>query len=169
VTTGRLLATGLGLGYLRPASGTWGSLPPPVLVLALLAGSVSRLWVEAALVGLGVVFGWACLHWGHRAEKHFGRKDPRQVVADEIAGQSLALLALPWDMAGDDRAFRWNVGLALTGFVAFRVLDVLKPPPAGSLQRLPGGTGILVDDLVAGFYALVITQIAARWLLPMGV
>ena len=86
------LVTVFGLGRLRPAPGTWGSLPPPLLVLALLWSGAALWVVNLTLVLLGAAFGIACARFGHLAEQRYGAKDPRQVVADETAGQCVALL-----------------------------------------------------------------------------
>ena len=77
-----------------------------------------------------------------------GKKDPSHVVIDEVAGQLLTLVACP---------IVWQALLA--GFILFRVFDIVKPPPVRSLERLPEGTGIVVDDLGAGAYALIILQL----------
>jgi len=77
-----------------------------------------------------------------------GEKDPSHVVIDEVAGQLVTLIACP---------ILWKPLLA--GFILFRVFDILKPPPVRQLERLPEGTGIVVDDLGAGVYALLVLQI----------
>jgi phosphatidylglycerophosphatase A len=77
-----------------------------------------------------------------------GRKDPSHVVIDEVAGQLVTFLACP---------IMWQALLA--GFILFRVFDIVKPPPVRSLERLPEGTGIVVDDLGAGVYALIVLQL----------
>lgn len=168
-----LLLTAGGLGHMRPASGTWGSTPPPALALVLVftlggdgitAGDIRV--IDAALVVLALIFSWACVAFGGLAEARFGRKDPGQVVADEVAGQAIVLLALPWRPFTDTSSFVWNTAVAATAFFAFRVCDIVKPPPANGLQRLPAGWGILVDDLVAGAYALIATQLIVRLVLP---
>jgi phosphatidylglycerophosphatase A len=157
------LVTTFGLGYMRPASGTWGSMPPVVVAAALIwagLGPHAAPWTyHLVLAGILVVFSLACLVMGDRAEARFLKKDPGQVVADETAGQCLSLAWLPASaLATPGRA-----ALTLLGaFVAFRAMDVIKPWPARQLQRLPGGWGILVDDLFAGLYAAVIVQIVAR-------
>lgn len=169
-----LAVTAGGLGFLRPASGTWGSLPPAV-VAALLAVFGAPGWqidlVLVLLLGIGVV---ACLRFGRSAEAIMGKKDPGQVVADEIAGQALTLLALPWAIADgwagsptlpvDITPMAFNIGLAVVGFLLFRIFDILKPPPANGLQRLGGGMGILVDDLIAGAMAAAVLQIGVRFI-----
>jgi len=81
-------------------------------------------------------------------ERASGRKDPNHIVIDEVAGQLVALIACP---------MTWQALLA--GFILFRGFDVLKPPPVRMLERLPNGTGIVVDDLGAGVYALIALQL----------
>jgi len=76
-------------------------------------------------------------------------------------------LFLPWKPMIDSEGWIWNIALAATAFFAFRILDIIKPPPAFQAQRFRAGWGILVDDLIAGVYALLITQGVARLLLPM--
>ncbi len=168
-----LAVTAGGLGFLRPASGTWGSLPPAV-VAALLAIFGASGWqidlVLVLLLGIGCV---ACLRFGRSAEAIMGKKDPGQVVADEVAGQAVTLLALPWAIADGWAGspvlpegvtpMAFNIGLAVVGFLLFRIFDILKPPPANGLQRLGGGMGILVDDLIAGAMAAAILQIGVRF------
>ena len=78
-------------------------------------------------------------------EKHFGTKDPHPVVADEYLTFPLCVIGLP--------PAPWIFAIA---FVTNRVLDIVKPFPARSLQRLPGGVGIVVDDIVSSFYSLAV-------------
>jgi phosphatidylglycerophosphatase A len=84
------------------------------------------------------------------AERAPARKDPGAIVIDEVAGMALSVLLLPR-----------TAGVLLAAFVLFRVFDVVKPYPANALQRLRGGAGVMLDDLVAGVYALV-ALLAAR-------
>ena len=77
-----------------------------------------------------------------------GKKDPPHVVIDEVAGQLVTLIACP---------IHWKALLA--GFILFRAFDIVKPPPIRSLEKLPEGTGIVVDDLGAGVYGLVVLQL----------
>lgn len=168
------LITGFWLGRLRPAPGTIGSLPPVLLamILAWLLGPrISNVEYVAAinltLAVTALIFSVVCLRHGRAAEARFGLKDPPDVVADEIAGQSIALLFLPWRSGPETSALIWNLVIAGTAFVAFRAMDIIKPPPARALQRLSGGAGILVDDLFAGLYALGLVQIMARWVWPI--
>jgi phosphatidylglycerophosphatase A len=85
------------------------------------------------------------------AEKIFNRKDARCIVIDEICGMLLALIFIPYD-----------VKLVIIAFILFRVLDALKPYPAGKLQNLKGGIGIMSDDIVAGLYTNIILQLVLR-------
>jgi phosphatidylglycerophosphatase A len=156
----RHLLTVFGLGHMPIASGTWGSLPAAGIALGLAIVIGPHWTIDGVLVLTGLLFSIACVRFGDSAEEEFGRKDPGQVVADEMAGQCVALLLLPWR----EDALLYNAALAATGFLAFRFFDILKPPPANGLQRIPGGWGILIDDLVAGVYALIVTQLAARFL-----
>jgi phosphatidylglycerophosphatase A len=151
--------TGLGTGYLRPASGTWGSIPPVLLALGLAAINAEPRVIDALVAIAGIVFAASCLISGERAEIHFGQKDPKSVVADEVAGQALALLWIPWESGLTLR----NLMMAGSAFLLFRMFDILKPPPARQLERLPFGTGILLDDLVAGAFAAAAVQIVYRF------
>jgi phosphatidylglycerophosphatase A len=71
-------------------------------------------------------------------------KDPQFVVIDEVAGQMIALIAVP---------LAWKTFLA--GFILFRAFDIIKPPPVRQLEKLPDGTGIMLDDVAAGIFALI--------------
>lgn len=155
----KLIVSGLGTGYLPVAPGTWGCLPPAALFLAVAwATGGSVLWASVAMGALAVASSGACVLLGAFSERTYGRKDPSQCVIDEWAGQSLALIAMP---LGDGR---WPDLLiaAGTAFLAFRLFDILKPPPARRMERLPLGWGVLLDDLVAGVYAGVTAQLAVR-------
>ncbi|MBX3355192.1 MAG: phosphatidylglycerophosphatase A [Phycisphaeraceae bacterium] len=155
---GRLTVTAMGLGHLRPAPGTWGSLPPVVVAMLLLALGAPWWAISASMALLVVVASWLCVHFGSGAERTFGRKDPSQVVIDEVAGQAVALLVLPWWwLEGETIVGHLTMPqtvVAIAAFFLFRAFDIVKPPPARGLQRLGGGVGILIDDLLAGAYAL---------------
>ena len=139
------LATGLGSGFSPVAPGTAGTLvavPPAFLLTALLP---NRPLVQAAVVGLTI----ALAIWSAGvAAPGFGRKDPSQIVVDEIAGYFVAVAFLP---AG------W-VTLA-AAFALFRLFDITKPPPCRWAEGLPGGLGIVADDLIAGLYANLVLRI----------
>jgi phosphatidylglycerophosphatase A len=158
-----LLITTFGLGHMRPASGTWGSMPTVVLAAALMfAGAgpaASPVLYHAVLIACMLIFCIACLVGGREAEAAFGKKDPGQAVADETAGQAIPLLFLPAVATSTTNHTLLTLALA---FVAFRVFDIIKLPPARQLQRLKGGIGILIDDLIAGVHALIVVQIVTR-------
>jgi phosphatidylglycerophosphatase A len=167
---GRMMITAFGLGYLRPAPGTWGSLPPVVMVLMLLAvirqqpSATIDTYINIALVVLASIFAVACLRFGRQAEELLGQKDPGTVVADEVCGQSIALLALPWEPMLSWLEIRHDILLAFGAFIAFRLMDILKPPPARQVQRVHGGAGILIDDIIAGVYALMLVKLVLYWM-----
>jgi phosphatidylglycerophosphatase A len=153
----QLSLTAGGLGLLRPAPGTWGSLPPVIVASAMAWFQSGPVAIHIVLVLLLLAGSVSCLAFGDQGEQIFGKKDPGAVVADEVAGQAITLLALPWPSDVESIAI-----VAAIGFVTFRVMDIIKPPPARGLQRLRGGLGILVDDLIAGVYAAVVTQLLVR-------
>jgi phosphatidylglycerophosphatase A len=132
---------------LRPGPGTWGSLAT-VLLWWLLASHLppaARIPVIALLITVVVAIG---IPAATLEERGCGKKDPSHVVIDEVAGQLLTLVACP---------IVWQALLA--GFILFRAFDIVKPPPVRSLERLPEGTGIVVDDLGAGIYGLIVLQL----------
>lgn len=156
----RFVLTAGGLGMLRYAPGTWGSLPPVVLAFAMASLAVEPWMMTVTLALLGLAGSIACVRFGQFGEQLFHRKDAPEIVADEVAGQCIALLFLPWRVPVDGQDWLVNLGLAVGAFAAFRLFDITKPPPANGLQRLPAGWGVLADDLVAGAYALLVMQVA---------
>lgn len=143
-----LVATFGGAGYAPVAPGTVAS-AVGALVLWLIPFSGPGLAIF--LVAVTVAGVWAA----SRVERLLGAHDPGAIVIDEVAGLTLALLAAPrtWPV----------VGLA---FVVFRLFDVVKPFPARAAERLPGGIGVMADDLVAGLYTLIVLLVlsaAAGW------
>jgi phosphatidylglycerophosphatase A len=160
----RLLLTGLGTGYLPLAPGSWGSAAVCGIYLALaFACTPEPLCLHAALLAIVAAASLVCVRFGPSLEQAFGKTDPRQCTADEWAGQAVTLLLLP---AGATWTRRLVV--AGTAFVLFRLFDVVKPPPARRLERLPCGWGVLLDDLVAAVYANLAAQLLLRlWLLRL--
>jgi phosphatidylglycerophosphatase A len=162
------MVTVFGLGYLRPAPGTWGSLPSVVIAAALIAagaGPAGKAWVYWVVLGaVALVFTAACVALGDKAEARFWKKDPSQVVADETAGQAVTLLFLPPAAALSSRPGVTACWLLLA-FLAFRAMDIVKPWPARQIQSVPGGWGVVLDDLVAGVYAGLVVLVAAEWFL----
>ncbi len=142
-----LVATFFGAGRLKPGPGTWGSLAT-VIVWALLSWRIpvaDRTWATIVAAAVATLIG---IPAATRVARASGLKDPQFVVIDEVAGQLVALIAVP---------LAWKTSLA--GLILFRVFDILKPFPIRRLERLPEGTGIVVDDLGAGLYALAIMHL----------
>jgi|SRR5215213_2579545 len=134
-----------GVGYLPVAPGTFGSLVGVGLFLLL------RFWPLQALAVLVVtILGvWAAT----RTERLLRLKDPGIVVADEVAGQMLALLPVSFASIGPQRSS------IIVSFILFRLFDIFKPYPARQFEVLRGGLGIMADDLVAGAYGAIGTAI----------
>ncbi len=158
------LLTTFGLGHMRPFPGTWGSIPPVLLALLLIAVGAAPhdhpLLFNAVMLAIVLIFGHVCVHQGDLAEAWFGRKDPSEVVADETAGQALVLMLLPISQPHDGASWARAATVLLIAFVAFRVLDIVKPWPARGLQRIAGGWGVLIDDLVVAIPAWGVVQLA---------
>ena len=137
MTPARLVASFLGSGLVKFAPGTMGSLA------ALLPG-IALLWASPIALGAGVLVATVAGLWAIRAAG--AQDDPGWVVIDEVAGQWIALLALPHPSL---------VG-ALAAFALFRLFDITKPGPIGWAERLPGALGVMADDLLAGAVAAVL-------------
>jgi phosphatidylglycerophosphatase A len=147
------LATGFGLGYLPKAPGTWGTLlalPIHYLIVQLpLQGYISAI---AIIIVIAIVSAGS-------AEKILDKPDPGIVVIDEVAGMLIAMIAIP------AHPLAW-----LLAFTLFRLFDILKPFPVNFFdQRFHGGLGIVLDDLMAGLYALASLQLLWPLLLRAGV
>ena len=105
-------------------------------------------------LGLALVMTLAAVPICHAAERFFARKDDGRIVADEYLTFPLCVLGLPWP------EHPWLLAVA---FATNRAMDILKPPPARQIQRLPGGIGIVADDAISCLYALGINHLVA-WL-----
>jgi phosphatidylglycerophosphatase A len=168
-----LAVTTFGVGYLPLAPGTWGSMVGVAIYLAVgwlesnyLAGFGAKGWTQEQLkawihAGNLVVFLLFCLLgiWAaSRSTKLFKHKDPSQAVVDEVMGQLIVFLFIPFDT-------HWYFVLA--GFLLFRLFDIWKPYPIDSLQNLPTGIGVCADDILAGVYGgaclSVIYAVALTW------
>jgi phosphatidylglycerophosphatase A len=173
-----------GVGYLPLAPGTWGSLVGVVLYCYLQKAyfdfqflAFEHHWIDANVFGealfrdsflfipvlllligiVSLVGTWAA----SRTERLTARKDPHVVVIDEVAGQMLAFVFLSIH-------YVTLTGLII-GFVAFRVFDIVKPYPARRFEALPGGLGIMADDLVAGAYAALLVSVYQFFSLSGGI
>ncbi len=144
----RWVASGAGAGFLPKAPGTWGSLAAAAAGAFLLA--IGGRWLLAAGIVLASLAGfWAIPRAG-------GDADPGWVVIDEVAGMWLAMLPLnrPGPLA------------ILVAFALFRLLDITKPGPIGSLDRIPGRVGVMGDDLAAGLAAAMLLWVLRTTVLP---
>lgn len=147
----RLIATAGGLGYLPWAPGTWGTLFGVALAWALRALPLGAYLAVIALVTLAGTWA-ACV-----ADRSWDTHDSGRIVIDEVAGYLLTVALL-------DRA-RWAP--LLVGFLVFRLLDILKPPPIRWLdRRVPGGLGVMLDDLAAGLLGAALLQLASATVAP---
>ena len=143
-----VVATACGAGYAPLAPGTVGS---ALTVLILWFAQLSLVGSIVFLIAVTLGGTWAA----HHAERLLGRKDPGAIVIDEVAGMTLSVVA-----------FRPTLAVLVIGFVLFRIFDVVKPFPAYASQRVPGGVGVMIDDLIAGAYALglvVLLRLIVGW------
>lgn len=135
-------ATFFYIGYLPVGPGTIGTLGAAALYY--LISDFSLLAYSLFLLGIIIFSVWAA----GEAEKSLGKVDPQQIVIDEVCGYLVTMLLVPPTLT--------NI---IIGFVLFRLFDIAKPPPIAKLERLPGGFGIVMDDVLAGVYANVVLQI----------
>lgn len=142
-----LIATFFGVGHLQPGSGTWAA---AITVIAWWAAShlVAPRWLLSveAIVALAITL--IGIPPSTTVARESGRKDPGFVVIDEVAGQMISLIGVP---------LNWKYLLA--SFILFRGFDIVKPFPLRRLERLPGGTGIMMDDVGAGLYVVLLLHI----------
>ena len=148
-----LIGTFFGAGLLRPGPGTYGSAAAVLLWLGTahvlhpnpLALTYGTILAAIAATVLGIPAATI-------VARESGREDPGHVVIDEVAGQLIALIAM-----------RPTLPQALVAFFLFRAFDIGKPPPIRLLERLPAGTGIMLDDVAAGLLALLCGQLVLRF------
>ena len=145
----RLVATGGGTGYAPVAPGTVGSLACAVLVWFFLPEVTGASTPAAvAVVVLSTLAFVAMAIWtADLAEREFGH-DSSRIVVDEFAGFLVAVLLLPKTLL-----------IMIVAFLIFRVMDIVKPVPAGRAESLPGGIGIVMDDVVAGIYTNLLLRL----------
>jgi len=145
--------TFFGAGLLQPGPGTYGSIAAVLLWYA--AAHILHPTPAALAIGTAVAAMIATLVGIPAATlvaRESGREDPGHVVIDEVAGQLIALIAIPAD---------WRH--AALSLLLFRLFDIFKPPPVRRLERLPSGTGIMLDDVAAGLFALAVAQLLHIW------
>jgi len=142
------LASGFGSGFFPIAPGTVGT-----LVAMGLYSFLSRLPSFLFLI-TSIAFVFLSVWIADRAERRLKEKDPSCVVIDEIAGYFITMTLVPWSWAN-----------AWMGFLFFRLFDIVKPFPIRRIDRtVPGGCGIVLDDVLAGVYANIVLQVIMRWL-----
>lgn len=139
-----VFATGLGSGYAPVASGTFGT-----AACAALLFPVRSLLGPLVDVALSVVLTLVAIVSADAVSRAIAIKDPKIVVIDEFAGYVVTLAFLP-------KTWPWF----LAAFFVFRALDVIKPPPCRRLEHLPGGVGIVLDDVMAGVYGCALLHLA---------
>ena len=142
-----LVATFFGVGHLQPGAGTWAA---AITVLLWWGAShwIPPSWLVAVAIMASAAITLLGIPTSTVVARESGIKDPGFVVIDEVAGQMIALIGVP---------LHWKYLLA--GFILFRSFDIVKPFPLRRLEKLPGGTGIMLDDVGAGLYALVLLQV----------
>ncbi len=150
MTAARLIGTVCGVGYLRPAPGTWGSLA--ALPLAWLLHMLGGFPLLAIATGAAFVGGlWATRVMTAAQDNH----DPSEIVIDEVVGQFIALWAISYPS--------WAHGIEITalwpgwiaGFLLFRLFDITKPGPVGWADRRNDAMGVMLDDVIAGLFAAI--------------
>ncbi|MFC4215213.1 phosphatidylglycerophosphatase A [Pseudophaeobacter arcticus] len=156
MTLASVMATVGGIGYLRPAPGTWGSLAAlplayglhqwggfPLLALATLICTVIGIWATAAMT------------------RGQANHDPSEIVIDEVAGQWLAIWAISYPAWAHDISITALWPGWVTAFVLFRLFDIWKPGPVGWADRKEGPVGVMMDDIIAGFLAALGVMVLA--------
>ena len=140
----QFIATFCYLGKLPLAPGSWGSLGALILWVFLPPSYALQMMVIIILFSIGVIS-------SKKMADAMGDHDPSDVVIDEAVGMGISLFMLPH-----------NLGLYVTAFLLFRLFDILKPSFIYQVQNLPGGWGIMLDDVIAGIFTLgIVTGIAS--------
>lgn len=146
-----LIATFFNIGCAKPGPGTWASLATVLLWRGLAPYASSHGRVAAAIV-TSIAVTLIGIPAATQVARALGKKDPSIVVIDEVAGQMIALVGAALD---------WKSMLA--ALILFRVFDITKPFPLRRLEHLPEGTGIMLDDVGAGLYALALMQLGRHF------
>src|SRR5947209_19497412 len=132
---------------MRPGPGTWASAVTVVLCAAV-AYDLTPSLRTPVVIALALFVTLIGIPAATRVARAFSLKDPQFVVIDEVAGQLIALIAVP---------LAWKTFLA--GLILFRAFDIVKPPPVRQLEKLPEGAGIMLDDVAAGLYAFIVMHL----------
>jgi len=162
----RLLASCFGLGWLPLAPGSWGSLPPTIIFTLICYFGTSTISLSIIMAALVLAGSIVCVKFAPAVITMTGKNDPGEIVADEIAGQSVTFLTVGF-LAIETFSTKQILGIAALGFLLYRAFDAVKPWPIHKFEKLPAGWGILADDLMAGVYAgvalLLCLSLYARW------
>ena len=154
----RLLASCFGLGRLPVAPGTWGSLPVVVIFAIMCQFHLSVPSITIVMAALALAGSVICVKFAPAAIAATGKDDPGEVVADELAGQAITYLCIPFFIPVILTPGQVCI-ITSTGFLLFRLFDIAKPWPIRKLEKLPKGWGILADDLLAGVFAAIVLLI----------
>ena len=137
----KLIGSGFYTGYIPFASGTWGSLA--ALIIYLIPGFEKPVIIIPAII-VFIILG---IFTGNKFDVIYG-KDPAECTVDEVVGMWISLLFLP------------KTFLVVTAaFFLWRIFDIIKPSPARQAEKLPGGLGIMMDDIIAGLYSLLLLHL----------
>jgi len=157
----RLIASCFGLGRLPVAPGTWGSLPPTIIFALCWQFGAPAVSITVLMAVLAVAGSVLCVKFAPATIAATGKDDPREVVADEFAGQAVTFLAIPL-IIGQAFTSGQVWAIAGIGFLLFRIFDIAKPWPIRKLEKFPQGWGVLADDLLAGVYAAIVLLICTK-------
>lgn len=158
------IATGFGSGYLKPAPGTWGTLAGLLVWLGLALARSSWAFAPWLLLAAPLVLTLVAVWAADRVVKETGQKDPSFIVADEWAGAWFALTPLLFTVTVQPQpAMLWAARL-VAPFMLFRLFDIWKPGVVDRAQALPGGWGVVMDDVLAGLLAALLVWPLDRWL-----
>ena len=152
-----IIATWFGSGLLPKAPGTWGSLAafPFAYIISVYTCPYALIFGIVALFFIGI---WA----SDKIEESAQIKDPGFIVVDEVVGQWIALLPLPflYSLLDLNSFYLYSAPIAVVAFIAFRIFDIWKPWPVNYADKnVSGGYGIMLDDVIAGMYALIVTSV----------
>ncbi len=145
----RIISTGLGVGYFPLAPGTMGSLA--ILIVYWICPEISSLQLSMIILGLSVIGIYSVTITENEMKSKLGQdrgNDPGIIVIDEVIGMLVALFFIPK-----------TTFFLITAFILFRIFDIVKPYPVLKMEKLHGGWGIVLDDVVAGIYANIVIQI----------
>ena len=160
----RFLASCFGLGRLPVAPGTWGSLPVAIIFGLMCQFHLSGPLISIVMAVLTIAGSIVCVKFAPDVIAATGNTDPREVVADEFAGQAVTFLAIPFFIPVLLTTGQMCI-ITSGGFLLFRLFDIVKPWPIRKLEKLPKGWGILADDLLAGvFAAIVLLNVIFLWM-----